>query len=168
MPGDRILLGPGPSLLPPEVSASLSQPMLGHMDPDLLPLLDEIVAKYRIDQDRIYLTGLSMGGFGAWALTAYAPDRFAAIVPICGGGEALSARRLTHLPVWVFHGAKDPIVPLKRSEEMVDALTKLKGDVKLTIYPEAGHDSWTAAYENPELYDWLLQQKRKPVTKNGL
>jgi predicted peptidase len=134
---------------------------------ELMALLDEIVAKYKIDQDRIYLTGLSMGGFGTWALAAYAPDRFAAIVPICGGGEALSARRLTHLPVWVFHGAKDPIVPLKRSEEMIDALTKLKGDVKFTIYPEAGHDSWTATYENPELYEWLLQQKRKPVPKNG-
>jgi predicted peptidase len=74
---------------------------------------------------------------------------------------------LTHLPVWVFHGAKDPAVPLKRSEEMVDTLKKLKGDVKFTIYPEAGHDSWTATYDNPQLYEWLLQQKRKPMPKNG-
>lgn len=134
---------------------------------ELVALLDEVVAKYKIDQDRIYLTGLSMGGFGTWTLAAYAPDRFAAIIPICGGGEALSARRLTHLPVWVFHGAKDPLVPLKRSEEMVDSLKKLKGDVKFTVYPEAGHDSWTATYDNPELYEWLLQQKRKPTPKSG-
>ena len=130
---------------------------------ELVALLDEIVAKYKIDQDRIYLSGLSMGGFGTWMLAAYAPDRFAAIVPVCGGGEALMARRLTHLPVWAFHGAKDPVVPLRRSEEMVDALKKLNGDVKLTVYPEAGHDSWTAAFDNPELYEWLLQQKRKPM-----
>jgi len=134
---------------------------------ELIALLDEITAKYKIDQDRIYLTGLSMGGFGTWSLAAYAPDRFAAIVPICGGGEASSARRVTHLPIWVFHGAKDTSVPLKRSEEMVDALKKLQVDVKFTIYPEAGHDSWTATYDNPELYEWLLQQKRKPMPKNG-
>ena len=130
---------------------------------ELVALLDEIVAKYKIDQDRIYLSGLSMGGFGTWMLAAYAPDRFAAIVPVCGGGERLMARRLTHLPVWAFHGAKDQVVPLGRSEEMVDALKKLHGDVKLTVYPEAGHDSWTATYENPEVYEWLLQQKRKPM-----
>ena len=130
---------------------------------ELVALLDEIVAKYKIDQDRIYLSGLSMGGFGTWMLAAYAPDRFAAIVPVCGGGEVLMARRLTHLPVWAFHGAKDQVVPLGRSEEMVDALKKLHGDVKLTVYPEAGHDSWTATYENPEVYEWLLQQKRKPM-----
>jgi predicted peptidase len=134
---------------------------------ELVALLDEIVAKYKIDQDRIYLSGLSMGGFGTWMLAAYAPDRFAAIVPVCGGGERLMARRLTHLPVWAFHGAKDQVVPLGRSEEMVDALKKLHGDVKLTVYPEAGHDSWTATYDNPELYDWLLQQKRKPMPKSG-
>ena len=130
---------------------------------ELVALLDEIVAKYKIDQDRIYLSGLSMGGFGTWMLAAYAPDRFAAIVPVCGGGERLMARRLTHLPVWAFHGAKDQVVPLGRSEEMVDALKKLHGDVKLTVYPEAGHDSWTATYENPEVYEWLLQHKRKPM-----
>ena len=132
---------------------------------ELMALVDEIAAKYKIDQDRIYLTGLSMGGFGTWMLAAHAPDRFAAIVPICGGGEPLSARRLTQMPTWVFHGAKDPVVPLKRSEEMVESLKKLNGNVKFTIYPEAGHDSWTEAYDNPELYEWLLQQRRKPTPK---
>ncbi len=134
---------------------------------ELMALLDEIVAKHKIDQDRVYLSGLSMGGFGTWMLAGYAPDRFAAIVPSCGGGEALSARRLTDLPVWTFHGAKDPVVPLRRSEEMVDALKKLNGEVKLTVYPEAGHDSWTATYDNPEVYEWLLQQKRKLMPKSA-
>ena len=133
---------------------------------ELTALVDEIVAKYKVDQYRIYLTGLSMGGFGTWSLAAYTPDRFAAIVPICGGGEVLSTRRLTHLPVWVFHGGKDPVVPLKRSEDMVEALRKNNSQVKFTVYPDAGHDSWTATYDNPELYTWLLAQSRKPAAKN--
>jgi len=71
-------------------------------------------------------------------------------------------RRISHVAVWVFHGAKDPAVPLERSEKMVEALKKAKGNVKFTVYPEAGHDSWTEAYNDPELYKWLLQQKRIP------
>ena len=130
---------------------------------DLSALLDEIVGKYKVDKDRIYVTGLSMGGFGTWSLAAFSPDRFAALVPICGGGDPNTAARLAHVPIWVFHGAKDPVVPVKRSEEMVAALKKANGNVKFTVYPEAGHDSWTEAYNNPELYDWLLQQKRAQV-----
>ncbi|MBC8873228.1 MAG: prolyl oligopeptidase family serine peptidase [Planctomycetes bacterium] len=131
----------------------------------LLALLDDIVAKYKVDEDRIYVTGLSMGGFGTWALAAQSPDRFAAIVPICGGGEPYWTRRFPHLPVWVFHGAKDFGVPLRRSEEMVDALKKAGGEPKLTVYPDAGHDSWTETYDNPELYEWLLKHKR--ATENA-
>lgn len=81
-------------------------------------------------------------------------------MPICGGGEALAARALTKTPVWVFHGAKDPIVPLKRSQDMVQAIERLKGNVKLTVYPDALHDSWTATYDNPEVWEWLFAQKR--------
>ncbi|HEY4309202.1 MAG TPA: prolyl oligopeptidase family serine peptidase [Pirellulales bacterium] len=132
---------------------------------ELSALVDDLSSRYKVDQDRIYLTGLSMGGFGTWALAAYQPDRFAAIVPICGGGEMLSARRLTKMPIWAFHGAKDPVVPLRRSEELVEALQKAKGNVKLTVYPDALHDSWTATYENPELYEWLLAQKREAPAK---
>jgi predicted peptidase len=127
---------------------------------DLSALLDEIVGKYKVDKDRIYVTGLSMGGFGTWSLAAFSPDRFAALVPICGGGDPDTASKLAHVPIWVFHGAKDSVVPVKRSEEMVTALKKADGNVKFTVYPEAGHDSWTEAYNSPELYDWLLQQKR--------
>ena len=127
---------------------------------ELTALLDEIVEKYKVDQDRIYVTGLSMGGFGTWSLAAYAPHRLAAIAPICGGGETYWTERFSHLPVWVFHGAKDKGVPLQRSEKMVESLKKHGGNVKLTVYPEAGHDSWTETYDNPELYEWLLEQKR--------
>jgi predicted peptidase len=108
-----------------------------------------------------------MGGFGTWSLAAYAPDRFAAIIPICGGGEVLLTRRLTHVPVWAFHGAKDSVVPLARSEEMFEALKKNHGDVKLTVYLDADHDSWTATYDNPAVYEWLLAQKRQPAAKSA-
>ena len=129
---------------------------------ELSALLDEIVEKYNVDKDRIYVTGLSMGGSGTWSLAAFSPDRFAALVPICGRGDPATARRISHVAVWVFHGAKDPTVPLEQSERMVEALKKAGGNVKFTIYPEAGHDSWTAAYNDPELFKWLLEQKRTP------
>jgi predicted peptidase len=124
-------------------------------------LLDDLVATYQVDRDRIYLTGLSMGGFGTWSLAAAYPDRFAAIVPICGGGNPADAGRLKSLPIWVFHGAKDRAVPLSRSEQMVNAIKKAGGKAKFTVYPEVGHDSWTETYNNPELYTWLLKHKRK-------
>ncbi|MBT3194430.1 MAG: prolyl oligopeptidase family serine peptidase, partial [Verrucomicrobia bacterium] len=106
-------------------------------------------------------TGLSMGGFGTFALAAESPNRFAAIAPVCGGGEPKSARTIAHIPARVFHGAKDNVVPLKRSQDMVEAIKAAGGNVSLTIYPEAGHDSWTETYANPELYEWLLQQRRR-------
>ena len=127
---------------------------------DLDALLDEIVKKYKVDQDRIYLTGLSMGGFGTWAWAAEQPKRFAALVPICGGGEPEKSRFYANVPIWVFHGGKDPVVPIAQSEKMVEALKKNGGNVKFTVYPEAGHDCWTEAYNNPKLYEWLLEQKR--------
>ncbi len=124
-------------------------------------LLDAVMKEYRVDENRVYLTGLSMGGYGTWALAAAHPERFAAIAPICGGGNPADAPKLAKLPMWVFHGAKDPVVPLKRSEEMVEAVKAAGGDPKFTVYPEAGHDSWTATYDNPEFYTWLLAQKRR-------
>lgn len=123
-------------------------------------LLDDIIMNYRIDEDRIYLTGLSMGGFGTWRLACEYPHRFAAIAPICGGGDPLTVRVLKHIPVWAFHGAKDDIVPIKASEEMVEALKQAGGNVRFTVYPESGHDSWTETYENPELYEWFLSHTR--------
>ncbi|MBE7488669.1 MAG: prolyl oligopeptidase family serine peptidase [Candidatus Omnitrophica bacterium] len=127
----------------------------------LFPLLDDVESRYPVDKERVYATGISMGGFGTWTLGMEQPDRFAAIAPICGGGEPILAFRYRHLPIWAFHGAKDDVVPLRRSEEMVEAIQKAGGDAKLTVYPDARHDSWTATYENPELYDWFLQHKRR-------
>lgn len=126
----------------------------------LISLLDEIIQQYDVDESRICLTGLSMGGYGSWSLGCEYPDRFAAIAPICGGGDPFLAGRLKDLPVWAFHGAKDKTVPLEKSELMVEAVNNAGGDVKLTVYPEAGHDSWTETYNNPELYEWFLRHHR--------
>jgi len=135
----------------------------------LLALLDEIEANYAVDTNRVYLTGLSMGGYGTWSLGLAHPERFAAIAPICGGGEFIGilltdpakAAALRSLGIWAFHGGKDPVVPVTESKRMVEAV-KHAGltDVKLTIYPEALHDSWTETYKNPEFYDWLLKHER--------
>lgn len=134
------------------------------VDPWLLEalnaLLDQTIAKYRVDESRVYLTGLSMGGFGAWALSMMYPEKFAAIAPICGGGMPWMAFRIKDIPIWAFHGAKDPVVPIQRSEEIVEALKKIGGNIKFTIYPEAGHDSWTETYNNPELYKWFLEHQK--------
>jgi pimeloyl-ACP methyl ester carboxylesterase len=130
--------------------------------PQLRDLLDEVMAKYPVNPDRICVTGLSMGAYGTWELAAEFPDRFAAIVPICGAGSPQDAPRLKNIPAWIFHGEQDPVVPFQRSVEMAEALKKAGGVVKFTPDPKAGHDSWTAAYNDPELYEWLLQQKRSP------
>lgn len=124
-------------------------------------LLDDLVAKYAVDEDRIYLTGLSMGGFGTWNLATAYPEKFAAIAPICGRGDTTKAHVLKHIPAWVFHGAEDETVPPESSEEMVNALKEIGADVQYTLYPDAGHDSWTETYNNPKLYEWFLKHKRK-------
>lgn len=135
----------------------------------LLQLLDHVSEKYAVDTKRIYLTGLSMGGYGAWQLGLRHPDRFAALVPVCGGGNAIEVilgpgdkgDAFKSLPIWAFHGAKDDVVPLDESARLVNGLKKqgLK-DVRLTVYPEAQHDSWSETYQNPELYEWLAKQSR--------
>jgi len=136
----------------------------------LLGLLDEVTVGFKVDTNRVYLTGLSMGGYGTWDLGLSHPERFAAIVPICGGGELITillangqkGQALKSLGVWAFHGAKDPIVPLDESQRMVNILKKNGAqDVRLTVYPEAGHDAWTETYNNPELYQWLLNHERR-------
>ncbi len=136
----------------------------------VLALLDTVSAKYRVDASRIYLTGLSMGGYGTWSLGLAHPERFAAIAPICGGGNPLALllgdpatlKPIRKLPVWAFHGGKDPVVKLAESERMIDALKKAGcKEVELTVYPEAQHDSWTETYNNPKLYEWFLQHQKK-------
>ncbi len=141
-------------------------------DDSLLALLDEVEGKYAVDTHRVYLTGLSMGGFGTWNLGLSHPDRFAAIAPVCGGGETIlltldadfdkeQLKKIRTLGVWAFHGGKDKTVMTEESVRMVNELKKIGcTDVKLTIYPEAQHDSWTRAYAEPELYTWFLQHSR--------
>lgn len=125
-------------------------------------LTDEVIATLRVDKERLYLTGISMGGFGTWETAITYPDTYAAIVPICGGTGVrwLLAERIKHLPTWIFHGAKDTVVPPENSEKIHAALKKAGSPAKLTIYPEAAHDSWTKAYDDPELWAWLMQQRR--------
>ena len=131
-------------------------------NPDTLnALLDEVLRKYRVDKDRVYVTGASMGGSGTWRLAAAHPERFAAIVPVCGRGDPADAAKLARLPIWVFHGAKDPVVRIASEKAMVEAIEAAGGNVKFTIYPDAGHNIWTETYNNPELYEWLLKQKRR-------
>jgi predicted peptidase len=138
-------------------------------DDVLLGLLDEITKKYNVDENRVYLTGLSMGGYATWSLGLKNPDRFAAIAPICGGGNTLDVllpngnkqSALKKLPVWAFQGGKDPIVKPEESERMISLLKEIGNpNTKLTIYPEAGHDSWTETYNNQQLYDWMLEHSR--------
>ncbi len=138
-------------------------------DAAVLALLDDVGSKLSVDARRVYLTGLSMGGFGAWSVGLRHPERFAAIVPICGGGriaDITTAARtqraaLQSLGVWAFHGARDVTVPLEESERMVVALRAAGArDVRLTIYPDAGHDAWSEGYANPSLYRWLLGHAR--------
>jgi len=131
-------------------------------DPEKIEqLIDQVSKALKVDTDRVYLTGLSLGGYGTWSTAAKYPERFAAIVPICGVGDPESAEAIKSVPCWVFHGAKDQAVPLARSEEMVEALKNAGGQPKFTVYPDADHDSWTESYNNSELYKWLLQQRRK-------
>lgn len=124
----------------------------------LSSLLDEIEANYKVDKNRIYVTGLSMGGHGTWSLALAQPNRFAAIAPVCGWADTTKVKTISHMPIWVFHGAKDVVVPVKASEDMVAALKNCGSNVKLTIYPDANHDSWTETYNNEELYKWFLEQ----------
>ena len=125
----------------------------------LLKLLDHILANFSVDADRVYLTGLSMGGFGSWRLAADHPERFAAVAPICGRGNPQRADKLKNLPIWAWHGDKDGAVPFSASVDMVEAIRQAGGTkVRFTSLEEIGHNSWSAAYSSPELYDWFNKQ----------
>lgn len=128
----------------------------------LKKLVDFVMSKLNVDRDRFYVTGLSMGGYGTWRFAAAYPKRVAAAVPICGGGEPdAMAKPLCQVPIWAFHGGKDPVVLLEESQKMVDAVKRAGGNVQLTVYPEATHDSWTATYNNPKVFEWMLSHSRK-------
>jgi pimeloyl-ACP methyl ester carboxylesterase len=126
----------------------------------LKSMLDDLKRKYRVDNDRVYLTGLSMGGYGTWNFSTKYPDEFAAIAPICGGGDPQAVWKLRYMPVWCFHGAKDDAVLPVESQKMIDALKKYNSNVRFTLYPDANHNSWDTTYNNDSLYAWLLAQKK--------
>jgi len=121
--------------------------------------LDMALAKYNADPARVYLTGLSMGGTGTWMWSLANPERFAAIIPICGTGIYWYGQQLVNKPVWVFHGEADPTVPVVESINMVQSIRKRGGAPRLTIYPGVQHNSWAQAYREPELIPWMLEQK---------
>lgn len=123
--------------------------------------LDAVLASEPADPGRVYVTGLSMGGYGTWDLACRHPERFAAALPICGGGDAASARRLVTLPVWCFHGGDDPLVPAELSRAMIAAIVAAGGTPIYSELPGVGHDSWTPAYRNPAVLDWLFAQRRR-------
>jgi len=127
---------------------------------DLIALVDHLEKECKVDPRRIYVTGLSMGGFATWDLACRHPKRFAAIVPVCGGGNPGAAGNLKDLPTWAFHGDKDTTVVLAKSQEMIDAIKAAGGNPKFTIYPGVGHNAWDQAYAEKDLVPWLLAQAR--------
>jgi predicted peptidase len=126
----------------------------------VLALVEETAQKHPIDRKRIYVTGLSMGGFGTWDLLASSPQTWAAAIPICGGGSAKAAGNFKDVPIRIFHGAEDNVVPPRASELMALGLKEVGGKAELTMYPGVGHDSWTQTYRDPEVIKWLFAQKK--------
>lgn len=130
-------------------------------NPSLLSdLLDEVIAEHAIDTRRIYLTGISMGGNGAYVFASYYPEFFAALLPIAAWGGEARMRNIVSIPTWAFHGDKDNVIPLSAGKLTVDQLKKLGGDVRFTVYPGIGHDSWSETYLTPEVYKWLLKNRK--------
>jgi predicted peptidase len=126
-----------------------------------LEILDAVQRDYRTDLNRVYLTGVSMGGYGTWALAARCPEKWAAIVPICGGGDRESVAAFKQVPCWCFHGADDPAVRVANSRLMIEALKKAGGDPKYTEYGGVQHNCWDMAYSSDDLWNWLWDQRRK-------
>jgi predicted peptidase len=126
-----------------------------------LGMLDEVQKEYKIDGQKLYLTGLSMGGFGTWSLAAADPKRWAAIVPICGAGDPSKAEAIKDIPCWAFVGSNDSPKLVQGTRDMVAAMKKAGGEPRFSEFPYVGHNSWDPAYVTPELYPWLLKQVRK-------
>jgi predicted peptidase len=124
-------------------------------------ILDEVMKDFKVDAKRQYLSGLSMGGFGTWSLALAHPDRWAAMAPVCGGGDPKSAERIKHIPCWNFHGDEDTAVKVDLSRQMIDALKKAGAEPRYTEYKWVGHDSWDPAYATNQLYTWMLKQSKK-------
>lgn len=153
------------TIIPQAEAAKTDIPGRWHPDnPDgkrALAMLDAVMKEYNGDPSRVYLTGLSMGGYGTWAIAAAHPDKFAAIAPICGGGEAAWAEKLKGVPTWCFHGVEDQAVKVEKSREMIEAIKAAGGKPRYSEMPYVGHNSWDAAYSHDELYAWLLSHRKK-------
>ncbi len=158
----KLLAQPGAKRDWPFITVSPQSARGFYKPPQLSALLDALEREYRVDPKRIYVTGLSMGGIGTWALALYEPERFAAIAPISGGGDVKQAAKLVDLPVWAFHGDADKNVNVRANINMIKAIQTAGGKkAKLTIYPGVNHDAWTRTYNDPALYTWLLSNRRK-------
>jgi len=131
----------------------------------VVQLLDSVEKEFSIDSSRIYVTGQSMGGYGTWDIILRYPKRFAAAIPVCGAGDPMQAKSITHIPIWAFHGDKDSTVPTKGSREMVEALKEAGGKIKYTEYKGVGHNSWSRAWKEKDLIPWLFKQKNKAIEK---
>jgi predicted peptidase len=127
----------------------------------VMELMNQIMREHPVDRARIYVCGLSMGGFGTWDLLMRQPELFAAAMPICGGGDVNGVSLIRHIPIWAFHGALDQTVSPERTRKMVRALQAVGGLITYTEYPEAHHNSWTRTFQNPDVWDWLFAH-RKP------
>lgn len=138
--------------LPAQISISLKLTM---------QLVDKIISNKQIDKNRIYITGLSMGGFGTWDLISRYPDFFAAAVPVCGGGDEHYSKEIKDVPIWAFHGAKDKLVTVNRSRNMIKSIKNSGGTPKYTEYQNLGHLCWGKAYSEPELLKWIFSQSKK-------
>lgn len=170
VPGERgtdleIVKRGGPSAMiergedPAMIVVSPQCPLNQTWDPTrLLALLDHLEQQFAVGH--VVVTGYSMGGYGTWTLAQAAPQRFAAIAPLCGGGDAGQAEVLKNLPIWAFHGEKDKVVPLSQSQAMVDSVSAAGGDAKLTVYADEGHGICRLTYANPELFQWFLSHCR--------
>ena len=150
----------------PEGTFSILKAPMGREMKLVLEILDSVQNEFSIDPARLYVTGQSMGGFGTWDIVLRNPDRFAAAVPVCGGGDSSQAKRVADLPIWVFHGGKDNVVPTEYSRDIVAALRKLGSKVKYTEFPGVGHGSWTPAWADENLIPWLFKQRKTVVVKN--
>jgi predicted peptidase len=123
-------------------------------------LVDSLVKVLNVDTNRIYITGLSMGGFGTWDAISRWPWKFAAAVPVCGGGDTAKASLIKNIPIWAFHGSDDKLVMTSRSRDMIAAIKKQGGDPKYTEYPQTGHDAWKKAYTDMQMFMWLFSQTK--------
>ena len=126
----------------------------------LVLLLEDVLKNYRIDPDRVYATGLSMGGYGTLAIAKERPDLFAGIISVCGGMDTTNIQKLNNMPIWLFHGEKDEVVPVENSRVIYESLKGTNPKINFTIYPDVKHNAWDITYDNKNIYKWLLEHKR--------